>query len=119
MSSRCTGHVEHVEHVDDRYALACLAALYPEHGRPMLGEVTAMAGTYAGTQPGAYLRLAEALLAGDDDQALGLAEEIVGWQQSLDPGLLADTDVPASVRAAQVLVGGALFATADDHDCRP
>ncbi|WP_433200909.1 hypothetical protein ACQP00_29610 [Dactylosporangium sp. CS-047395] len=93
-----------------RYALACLAALYPDHAGHVGDDIADLAGQVAGTQPGAYLNLAHALVQGRDDDALAIATDIVAWDTAADPGLLDDPDPDATAagRAACVLATGAL-----------
>ncbi|WP_436534372.1 hypothetical protein [Actinoplanes sp. HUAS TT8] len=93
-----------------RFVLAGLAALYPHHGRRIGDRISIMAEEFDGTQPGAYLRLAEALVHGRDQEALTAATGIVAWEDGLEPEWLDGTDVPAPVRAGHVLAEGALHA---------
>ncbi|WP_435204976.1 hypothetical protein [Micromonospora sp. bgisy143] len=93
-----------------RFALACLAALFPHHGRQIGGQITGMAHEFDGTQPGAYLQLAAALVHTRDDQALAAATDIVAWDESHDPGWLDATNVAVAVKVGHVLAEGALRA---------
>lgn len=91
-----------------RFVLACLAALYPEHGQQIVKDVAAMATGYAGQQPGEYLRLAEALLRANDTQALRIAEEIFSWDDDLGPDWLDVPHVADALKAGHVLAEGTL-----------
>jgi hypothetical protein len=91
-----------------RFALACLAALFPDHGGRITGEVAALATGWAGEQAGAYLRLAGALLHADAGRALRLAEDVVAWDEDLEPDWLDAPEVSAAVRAGHVLAEGSL-----------
>ncbi|MGC5311658.1 hypothetical protein [Micromonospora zamorensis] len=91
-----------------RFALACLAALFPHHGRQIGDRITSMAQGFDGTEPGAYLRLAEALVHTRDDEALAVATDIVAWEESHDPDWLNAADLVVGVRAGHVLAEGAL-----------
>jgi hypothetical protein len=93
-----------------RFVLACLAALFPHHGRQIGGQIASMAQEFDGTQPGAYLRLAGALVHTRDDQALAAATDIVAWEESHDPDWLNATDLAVAVKAGHVLAEGALRA---------
>lgn len=63
-----------------RFQLARLAALYPEHSRDLVAEVAALADTIPGTRHQVILHLALALLDGDYDRALELAELTGRWE---------------------------------------
>ncbi|WBB48476.1 hypothetical protein O3597_25900 [Verrucosispora sp. WMMA2044] len=91
-----------------RYALACLTALYPHHAHPIAEHIADMAAQFDGTQPGAYLNLAHALVRSQDDQALSIATDIVGWEPDHNPALLDAPHVPAAVKASYILTEGAL-----------
>ncbi|ETK31010.1 hypothetical protein MPTA5024_37115 [Microbispora sp. ATCC PTA-5024] len=91
-----------------RFVLACLAGLYPHLGRRIGDQITVLAQEFDGTQPGAYLLLADALVHVRDDQALAVAADIVGWETSLDPGWLDAAGVTGAVKAGHVLAEGAL-----------
>ncbi len=91
-----------------KVALACLAGLYPKPGRQVSGQVAVLAEQFAGTRPGSYLQLAEALIQQRTDQALTLAAGIVGWEDAHDPGWLEAPGLGAGVKAGHVLVEGAL-----------
>ncbi|WBB93387.1 hypothetical protein [Verrucosispora sp. WMMC514] len=91
-----------------QYALACLAALYPHHAHPVGEAIADMADQFDGTRPGAYLNLAHALVRGQDDEALAIATDIVGWEPDHDAALLDAPDVPAAVKASHILTRGAL-----------
>jgi hypothetical protein len=94
-----------------RFALACLAALFPnaiDRDGPVAAAIDAMAIEHADTQHGAYLQLAKALLQGDDDRALSMAYDIVCWEANADPHWLVAPATPAAVRAGHVLAKGAL-----------
>ncbi|MGC5332824.1 hypothetical protein [Micromonospora sp. DT62] len=93
-----------------RFVLACLAALFPHHGRQIGDQITSMAQELDGTQPGAYLQLAEALVQTRDGQALVAATDIVAWEDSHDPDWLNAPDLAVSVKAGHVLAEGALRA---------
>lgn len=97
-----------------RFVLACLAALHPGHGVRASDAISTLAGELDGTQQGAYLRLAGALVAGRDDHALALATEIVGWAEHLEPEWLEAPGVPDGVKAAHVLAEGALYTISAD-----
>jgi hypothetical protein len=96
-----------------RYHLACLAAHYPHHGRLITRQVNDLASDFAGTQPGAYLRLTAALLRGDDTQVHAIAEEIVGWADNLDPGWPRAPNVSPALKATHILAIGAYRAAAN------
>lgn len=91
-----------------RYALTCLAALYPHHAHQTVDHITGMAEQLEGTQPDAYLKLAHALLRDQNGQALAIATDIVAWEQNHDPGWLDAPGVTAAVKAGHVLAMGAL-----------
>ncbi|MFI5562639.1 hypothetical protein ACIA2T_25455 [Amycolatopsis japonica] len=91
-----------------RYVLACLAAHYPDQGRRMVEDVAAMATRYAGHRPGEYLRVAEALLRGEDTRALTIAEQIFGWDEDLDADWLDAPNVTDAFKAGHVLTCGTL-----------
>jgi hypothetical protein len=93
-----------------RFVLACLAGLYPHHGRPIGDQISLMAQEFHGTQPGAYLLLAEALVYARDDRALAVAADIIAWETNHDPGWLDVADVTTAVKAGHVLAEGALRA---------
>lgn len=90
-----------------RYVLACVAAHYPHHGRLIAGQVSDMSSDYAGTQPGAYLRLAEALLRADDTRSFAIAEDIISWAEDLDPGWLDAPDISPALKGTHTLAMGA------------
>jgi hypothetical protein len=92
-----------------KFVLACLAGLYPQHGSALAVGTGSMAGDFAGTRQGAYLKLAEALAHGREE-ALTLATDIVAWEPRHDPGWLEAPGVPAVVRAGHVLAEGAQYA---------
>ncbi|MEW2508136.1 hypothetical protein AB0878_47515 [Amycolatopsis sp. NPDC047767] len=91
-----------------QFALACLAALYPQHSQHLTHQTAALAATYAGTQPGVYVELAAALHRTDDDQALALAHQIATWEDDLDQDWLHAPNTTAALRAAHALATGAL-----------
>ena len=92
-----------------RFALACLAGLYPHHGRRVVDRIGALAAEFDGTQPGAYLRLARALVGTRDDEALAAATDIAAWEDSpYDPDWLVAADLAVAVKAGHVLAAGAL-----------
>ncbi|TDP97412.1 hypothetical protein EV186_103376 [Labedaea rhizosphaerae] len=90
-----------------QFFLACLAAQHRLDGQLLAPEVSALAAATAGTQHGAYLRLAEAVLTSDDTPALAIAQEIVGWA-GLDPRGLDASVVTPMLRALSVLAAGAV-----------
>ncbi|WP_203711033.1 hypothetical protein [Asanoa siamensis] len=61
-----------------------------------------------GTRPGAYLKLAHALLLAREGQALAVAADIVAWEDDHDPGRLDAPGVGDTVKAGHVLAEGAL-----------
>ncbi|MEV7231983.1 hypothetical protein AB0M79_33995 [Polymorphospora sp. NPDC051019] len=91
-----------------RAALACLAAAFPHHGRQLGDEIAAMAASLRDTQPGAYLRLAHAMVRADDDQTLTLAADIVAWAPDHDPGWLEATGVTITIKTSHIIARGAL-----------
>ncbi len=91
-----------------RLVLACLAALFPDRGRPIAPGVAALAEQAAGTSQGAYLSLAHALLSGDAAGAEERAAGIVAWDDSCEPEWLEAPGVTVAVRAGHVLADGAL-----------
>ncbi|MEU2170941.1 hypothetical protein ACH47V_25795 [Micromonospora chersina] len=91
-----------------RFVMACLAALYPHHGRQISDHITSMALEFDGTEPGEYLQLAAELVHSRDDQALAAATDIVAWEESHDPNWLNATELTIAVRAGHVLAEGAL-----------
>jgi hypothetical protein len=93
-----------------RFALACLAGLCPQHGHRIGEQITDMAQQLQGTQPGAYLQLAHALVHARDDEALEISTGIVAWEEDHDPGWLEARGVTAAVKAGHVLAEGALLA---------
>jgi len=90
--------------------LACLAALFPHHGRPVGDRIAAMSRELAGTQPGPYLLPADALVHGRDDQALAAATDVVAWEEDHDPDWLTATGVAVAVKAGHILAEGAVRA---------
>lgn len=76
-----------------------------------------MAADDAGSRHGAYLRLAEALVRGDDKRALETTRDILTWEDDLEPGWLDVPGVTAALRAGHILAEGVLR-TADDTDER-
>ncbi|MDG4829967.1 hypothetical protein O7627_11720 [Solwaraspora sp. WMMD1047] len=100
----------HTEPPAVKFVLACMAALYPHHGRQILDQITSMAQEFDGTQPGAYLLLAGALVHTRDDQALAVATDIVAWEESHDPDWLNATNLAVAVTTGHVLAEGALRA---------
>ncbi|RSM80500.1 hypothetical protein DL991_10290 [Amycolatopsis sp. WAC 01375] len=90
-----------------QYVLACLAALYPQHGRQVIHQISALAADHAGTQSGAYLQLADALMRDDRDRALTIAYDIVNWAEDLDPGWLDAPGASATLKAGHILAEGA------------
>ena len=96
-----------VEPPATRFYLACLAALHPVEGQLVVPEVSALAAATSGTQHGAYLRLAEALLLRDSNLSLSLARDIVGWA-GLDPSGLDAPALTPILRAMSVLTAGAI-----------
>jgi hypothetical protein len=96
-----------------KFALACLAALFPHHGRQIGDQITSMAQEFNGTRPGAYLQLAEALVHTRDDHALASATDIVSWDESHDSDWLDATGLAIAVKAGHVLAKGALRALSD------
>lgn len=93
-----------------KFVLACLAALFPHHGHQVADQITSLALEFHGTQPGAYLQLAEALVRNRDEQALAVATNIVAWDESHDPDWLDAPDPAVAVKVGPVLVEGALRA---------
>jgi hypothetical protein len=91
-----------------RFALASLAGLYPHHGHEIADRITAMAHGFDSSQPGAYLRLAEALAHTRDDEALRISTDIVAWENDHDPGWLDATRLTTAVKAGHILAEGAL-----------
>ncbi|GAA3782676.1 hypothetical protein GCM10022225_83710 [Plantactinospora mayteni] len=91
-----------------RFVLACLAGVYPHHGRQIGDRIAHMAQELTGTQAGAYLHLTHALVHGRDDPAIAIATDIVAWQDSHDPGWLDIPDLTIAVKASQILTEGAL-----------
>jgi hypothetical protein len=92
----------------NRFLLAALAALYPDQAGHLVDEITAAAQDYEGTQPGAYLRLAAALLIGDSDQALAHAQDILAWDDEIEADWLDAPGVSVTTRCGHVLARGAL-----------
>ncbi|MBB4908764.1 hypothetical protein [Actinophytocola algeriensis] len=90
-----------------RYVLGCVAAHYPHHGRLITGQVSDMSSDYAGTQPGVYLKLAEALLRADDTQTFTIAADIISWAEDLDPGWLDAPGVSPALKGTHTLAMGA------------
>jgi hypothetical protein len=91
-----------------KFVLACLAALYPHHGRQIGDQITSLAHEYDGTQPGAYLQLARALVHTQEDQAFAAATDILAWEDSRDRGWLNAPGLTIAVKAGHVLAQGAL-----------
>jgi hypothetical protein len=82
-------------------------AHYPHHGRLIAQQVSEMTSDYADTQPGAYLRLADALLRSDETQALTIATGIVDWAVDLNPGWLDAPGVSPTLKGTHTLAAGA------------
>jgi hypothetical protein len=91
-----------------QFALATFAALHPEHGGAHTGELDALAADVAGTQPGAYLELATALLHGDQTAAIRHSQEIISWHEDADPRWLEAPDLPAAITCGHLLIQGTL-----------
>ncbi|ASO21531.1 hypothetical protein AHOG_19545 [Actinoalloteichus hoggarensis] len=89
-----------------QYVLACLPALYPQHGRQIAQQVSALTPAYAGTRHGAYPRLADALVNEDDERAVVIASDIVSWEDGLDPGWLEAPGISAAMKTGHVLAEG-------------
>ncbi|WP_212825351.1 hypothetical protein [Polymorphospora rubra] len=53
--------------VGHRADLACVATVFPRHGRQLGDEIAAMAAPLRDTQPGSYLQLAQAMVRADED----------------------------------------------------
>lgn len=98
-----------------QFALAVLAALYPEQAATAVAEIGRFADEYAGTQPGAYLDLAVALLRGDDAAALHAARGIAGWHEDIDADWLDLPGLPVRVTCTHLLHRGAM-SIATNHD---
>jgi hypothetical protein len=94
-----------------RYLLAALAGLYPEPGRQLTAQVDAMARQHTGTQPGAYLDLAVALLHTDHDKAIRSCRTIYGWNEQIPLDWLDAPGVPPAIRAGRILADGVLSTT--------
>jgi hypothetical protein len=94
------------ESVAGQFALACLAALFPDvmdlEGW-LTAAVEAMAVEYAHTQQGAYLELAASLLRGDEDRALSLAYDIVCLEENAEPQWLVAPGSPMLCGPAKCL----------------
>jgi hypothetical protein len=89
-----------------QFTLAALAGLYPEHSTAIAAEADALASEYAGTQQGAYLKLASALRQGDDNAALTIAREITRWNEDTDPDWLDAPGLPARITCGHLLAEG-------------
>ena len=98
-----------------QFALAVLAALYPEQAATAVAKIDRVADEQAGTQPGAYLNLAVALLHGDDAAALHAAHNIAGWHDEVDIEWLDLFDLPVRVACSHLVCQGAIR-VARDHD---
>jgi hypothetical protein len=69
-----------------------------------------MSQEFQGTQPGAYLLLAEALVHIRDDQAFAAAADIIAWEDHHGRGRLDANGLTIAVKAGHVLAEGALSA---------
>lgn len=91
-----------------KFLLACLAGVYPHHGWQIADQISAFAEELDGTQPGAYLRLAQALVTDDQRVASAIAEDLVSWDSHLSLHWIDAVGVPTAVKASRILVEGAL-----------
>src|SRR6266508_417915 len=91
-----------------RFVLAALAALYPDQSSHLVGDITAAVQGHQGTQAGAYLQLAAALLANDSDEVLALAQDIVAWDDEIEADWLEAPGVSTTTRCGHVLAQGTL-----------
>ena len=89
-----------------RYSFAGLAALHPEPGAAVVGDVVALAAEYAGTVQGAYLEIAAALVTRDAERALVLADAVLSWDEDIAPEWVTAPGVDAAQRAGHVLAEG-------------
>lgn len=89
-----------------RYALAGLAALHPEPGAVVADQIVAMAAECVDTAQGAYLAIAAALVTGQSERALALADAILSWDEDIAPEWVQAPGVSAAQRAGHVLAEG-------------
>ena len=98
-----------------QFALAILAGLYPVQGASAVAQISRFAGEYRGTEPGAYVNLALALLAGDDAATLSVARDITEWDEEVDADWLNLLGLPVRVTCAHLMRLGAMI-IATNHD---
>jgi hypothetical protein len=91
-----------------RFLLACLSGVYPHHGWQLADQIAALAEEFDGTQPGFYLRLAQALVNHDSHRVGTIAADIISWDSHLSLHWIDAVGVPIAVKAARILVEGAL-----------
>ncbi len=91
-----------------QFALASLAALHPVLGAARAAELDALAADVDGTQPGAYLQLAIALLRGDQAAAVRHAHEIITWHDDANPRWLEAPDLPTPITCGHLLIHGTI-----------
>lgn len=90
-----------------RFVIAVLAAIYPEQGAAIGERITEMAQEFQGTQPGEFLRLADALVHGRTTDALAIATDILTWAERLDPDWLEAQGLPITLRLNHFLTEAA------------
>jgi len=86
-----------------RLALAALAATFPDHGQAVARQMAVMAGEYAGTQAGAYTRLAHQLVSRDMGGAMSTVAEIVFWNDQINADTADDESIEPELRALDLL----------------
>lgn len=85
-----------------RLALAVLAATFPDHGQAVARQMAVMADEYAGTQTGAFTRLAHQLVSRDMVGAMSTAAEIACWNDRISD-TTDDESIEPELRALDLL----------------
>jgi hypothetical protein len=101
-----------------RVVLAGLAAVYPQQGSAIAGEIASLAIESSRVWTCPYLHLAHALVAGDDRRAGELAFKIAEGNDDLDLDWLHDSpSVSVAQRAQHLLTEGIVGRTSDLLGC--
>jgi hypothetical protein len=85
-----------------RLALAVLAATFPDHGQAVARQMAVMADEYAGTQAGAFARLAHQLVSRDMGGVMSTVAEIACWNDRIN-GTAVDESIEPELRALDLL----------------
>jgi hypothetical protein len=85
-----------------RLALAVLAATFPDHGQAVARQMAVMADEHAGTQAGAFARLAHQLVSRDMGGVMSTVAEIACWNDRIN-GTADDESIEPELRALDLL----------------